>query len=88
MLSVWVMFGSLLRDSILIGCLSHLVGIVVSGVVQVVTDCRGQQGQKVNALHLTSEVRQPYQSIHLHSKKRAHVISIQVYTISIMTNCN
>lgn len=43
----------------------YLIGIVVSRVVEVVADCRGQHNQQVNAVHLTPQVSQPDQTIHL-----------------------
>lgn len=43
----------------------HLVGVVVSCVVEVVADCRGQHDQQVDAVHLTPQVSQPDQTIHL-----------------------
>lgn len=43
----------------------HLVGVVVSCVVEVVADCRGQHDQQVDAVHLTPQVSQPDQTVHL-----------------------
>lgn len=43
----------------------HLVGVVISCVVEVVADCRGQHDQQVDAVHLTPQVSQPDQTIHL-----------------------
>lgn len=43
----------------------HLIGIVVSGVVEVVADGRGQHDEQVDALHLVPQVRQPDQTVHL-----------------------
>ena len=43
----------------------YLIGIVVSCVVEVVADCRGEHDQQVDAVHLTLQVSQPDQTIHL-----------------------
>lgn len=45
--------------------LMHLIGVVVSCVVEVMADCRGQHDQQVDAVHLTPQVSQPDQTIHL-----------------------
>lgn len=42
-----------------------LIGVVVSGVVEVVADGRGQHDEQVDAVHLTPQVSQPDQTIHL-----------------------
>lgn len=44
---------------------AYLVGVVVACVVEVVADCRGQHGQQIDAVHLTPQVCQPDQTIHL-----------------------
>lgn len=46
---------------------TDLIGVVVSGVVEVVADGRRQHDEKVDAVHLTPQVRQPDQTVHLHS---------------------
>lgn len=48
----------------------HLIGVVVSCVVEVVTDGRGQHDKQVDAVHLTPQVSQPDQSVHLSGRRR------------------
>lgn len=45
--------------------LLYLICIVVTCVVKVMADCRGQHNQKVDAVHFAPEVSQPDQTIHL-----------------------
>lgn len=47
----------------------YLIGIVVSCVVEVVANSRGQHDQQVNAVHPTPQVSQPDQAIHLFSDR-------------------
>lgn len=47
----------------------HLVCIVVSGVVEVVAHCRGQQDQQVHVVHFPPQVREPDQTVHLLRQK-------------------
>lgn len=44
-----------------------LIGVVVSGVVEVMADGRGQHDEQVDAVHLVPQVRQPDQTVHLRS---------------------
>lgn len=43
----------------------YLVGVVVSCMVKVVAHRRGQHDEQVNAVHLSSQVSEPDQTIHL-----------------------
>lgn len=52
-----------------------LIGIVVSGVVEVVADGRGQHDEQVHAVHLLPQVRQPDQTIHL----RNGITRVKIY---------
>lgn len=45
--------------------LTYLVGVVVSCVVEVVADGRGEHDQQVSAVHLTPQVSEPDQTVHL-----------------------
>lgn len=71
-----------------------LIGIVVSGVVEVVADGRGQHDEQVDAVHLIPQVRQPDQTVHLrngitrvsicvllHSKPVSFVICLTVQKV-------
>lgn len=48
----------------------HLIGIVVSCVVKIMTDGRGQHDEQVDAVHLTPQVSQPDQPVHLSRHRR------------------
>lgn len=43
----------------------NLIGVVVSCVVEVMADRRGQHDQQIDAVHLTPQVSQPDQTVHL-----------------------
>lgn len=55
----------------------HLIGIVVSCVVKVVTDGRGQHDEQVHAVHLPPQVSQPDQPVHLSRQEERRGMMLQ-----------
>lgn len=47
----------------------HLVDVVVAGVVEVMTQSRGQHDQQVDSPKLVPEIRQPDEPVHLPGDK-------------------
>ena len=43
----------------------YLIGVVIPGVVEVMTHSRGEHSQQVNIVYLTLQVSHPDQPIHL-----------------------
>lgn len=54
------------------GNFTYLIGVVVSRVVEVVADGRGQHDEQVDAVDLTPQVRQPDQTVHLLTYRMNH----------------